>query len=70
MNNMDVPEAKWGAQAAQIFAEYLHRSWGVGDAACQNGVLLLLAIADRQIYISVASGADGEQKAYRHGYVY
>lgn len=39
-----------GAQeAAQKFAVDLFNKWGVGDAGCQNGVLLLLSRLDRQV---------------------
>lgn len=42
--------------AAGKFARRLHDLWGVGDARCNNGVLLLVSIKDRQIYISTGSG--------------
>lgn len=53
-------EVKWGrsaSKAAQTMAKSLHARWGVGDAACDNGVLLLLAVEDRQVYISTGKGA-------------
>ncbi|EFJ47425.1 hypothetical protein VOLCADRAFT_92125 [Volvox carteri f. nagariensis] len=45
------------AEAAENFARSLHDRWGVGDARCNNGVLLLISTDDRQIFISVGSGA-------------
>lgn len=45
------------AATAKAFARALHDSWGVGEAACQNGVLLLLSIGDRQSYISTGAGS-------------
>ncbi|GFR48941.1 hypothetical protein Agub_g10948 [Astrephomene gubernaculifera] len=45
-------------KAAKRFATALHDSWGVGDAACGNGVLLFLSQEDRQLYISTGAGAD------------
>lgn len=36
-------------QAAENFAIQLFNTWGVGDAKCQNGVLLLLSKHDRQV---------------------
>lgn len=45
------------AAAAQAFAKQLHDSWGVGHAECHNGVLLLVSVSDRQIYISTGAGA-------------
>jgi len=44
------PEVPAGTQAA-VFAKHLHNAWGVGDAACNNGVVLLLAIEERQVCI-------------------
>lgn len=37
-------------------AKDLHDSWGVGDINCQNGVVLVLAINDRTVGLSVGSG--------------
>lgn len=38
--------------AAREFAKQLHARWGVGMAECDNGVLVLLSVGDRQVYIS------------------
>ncbi|GIL52991.1 hypothetical protein Vafri_8709 [Volvox africanus] len=43
-------------EAAGQFAKSLHDRWGVGDAHCNNGVVLLISINDRQIFVSVGSG--------------
>jgi hypothetical protein len=56
MRKMEVPAGATPAQAAHDFAKALHERWGVGDAACNNGVLLLLAVEDRQVYISTGTG--------------
>lgn len=45
------------SDAAKSFAKELHGRWGVGLRECNNGVLLLLAVEDRQVYISTGSGA-------------
>lgn len=45
------------AAAAREFADALGERWGVGHAACADGVVLLLATEDRQVYISTARGA-------------
>ena len=45
--------------AAERFAKQLHDSWGVGDPACNNGVLFLLALENRQLYFSTGKGASG-----------
>lgn len=36
-------------QVAELFAKRLHNRWGVGHPACNNGVLLLLSVEDRQV---------------------
>lgn len=42
---------------AQHFARDIHDSWGVGDAACENGVMVFVAVEDRQVQISTGRGA-------------
>lgn len=37
------------AATAEAFARALHDDWGVGNPACQNGALLLLAVGDKQV---------------------
>lgn len=44
------------ADTAASFGSQLHNTWGVGSAACNNGVLLLLSTSDRQVYISTGEG--------------
>lgn len=56
MRSMALPAGTGAAQAARDFAKQLHAKWGVGDAACNNGVLLLLSVGDRQVYISTGAG--------------
>lgn len=41
---------------AEVFAKELHDSWGVGDAECNNGVVLLVSLQDRRMYISAGKG--------------
>ncbi|CAD7696649.1 unnamed protein product [Ostreobium quekettii] len=53
------------AQAARKLAEHLHGGWGVGHAACDDGVLVLLAISDRQIYVSTGKGARARLSDYK-----
>lgn len=40
--------------------KYLHDRWGVGNINCHNGIVIFLAIQDRQIYIS--TGKDSKEK--------
>ena len=49
MERMAIAPGQDPAAAAQSFAKDLHDAWGVGDAQCNNGVLLLLSIGDRQV---------------------
>ena len=41
------------------YANKLFRAWGIGDKKKNNGVLLLIAINDRQIWIEVGYGLEG-----------
>lgn len=49
VQRMQMAPASIPADVAENFATELHDRWGVGDAACHNGVLLLLAVQDRQV---------------------
>lgn len=42
---------------AENFAKEIGNGWGVGDAGCDNGVLLLLSMDDRYAYIKTAKRA-------------
>jgi len=64
MHRFQVTSAQPPSDTAAAFAGALHDAWGVGSAACDNGVLLLLSTRDRQMYISTgpaaaAAGLDG-----------
>jgi len=52
MKKMRVDQGMNPKDVARNFAKELHARWGVGLAECDNGVLLLLSVQDRQIYIS------------------
>ncbi|CAN0174140.1 unnamed protein product, partial [Ectocarpus fasciculatus] len=43
-------------ETAKRMAMQLHDTWGVGGAAKQNGVLILVSSKDRAVFISVGSG--------------
>ena len=49
MRGMEVPASETPASQAEAFAKALHQRWGVGNKACNNGVLLLLSVHDRQV---------------------
>jgi uncharacterized membrane protein YgcG len=58
MRRFQVEESEDAGAAAARFARELHAAWGVGSAACNNGVLLLLSADDRQVFISTGSGSE------------
>jgi hypothetical protein len=58
MRRLQVDGGQSPGEAAAAFARGLHEAWGVGSSACDNGVLLLLATRDRQVYISTGRGAE------------
>jgi uncharacterized membrane protein YgcG len=49
MHKMDRAKHADKAATAKAFARALHDAWGVGNPECQNGLLLLMAISDRQV---------------------
>lgn len=49
MHKMDRAKHADKTAAAQAFAKALHDAWGVGNPACQNGVLLFLAVGNREV---------------------
>ena len=49
MRKMDLRAGESPEEGAARFARQLFDAWGVGDAGCNNGVLLLLALQDRQV---------------------
>lgn len=57
MQSMSVPAGTTPGAAARAFAKRIHDDWAVGSAACNNGVVLLLAMEERQVYISTGKGA-------------
>jgi uncharacterized membrane protein YgcG len=59
MDRMVIAPGSTPESTAKSFATALHDQWGVGDVACNNGVLFLLSRDDRQVYISTGAGASG-----------
>lgn len=45
------------ASSTATFARSVMDSWGVGKPACNNGILLAMAIEDRQMFIATGHGA-------------
>ena len=52
MQAMQLQAGRNSAQQAEAFARQLHNAWGVGRAGCNDGVLLLLSVQDRQVRLS------------------
>jgi uncharacterized membrane protein YgcG len=46
--------------ASERFARTLHNTWGVGDKATDNGILLFLSIKDRAVFISTGAGVQSK----------
>ena len=44
-------------ETAKTFAKHLHDSWAVGHAGCDDGVMFLISILDRQLYVSTGKRA-------------
>lgn len=44
-------------QRAFQFAKDLHDRWGVGDAECQNGIVIVLSVQDHAMGFSIGAGA-------------
>ncbi len=49
-----------GNATVENYSIDLARSWGIGDKEKDNGVLVLIALADRTLRIEVGSGVEGE----------
>jgi len=60
MNKMKVEEGEQPAAVAKEFAKTLHARWGVGSSECDNGVLMLLSVDDRQVFVSTGKQAQRE----------
>ena len=54
MKNMDT---KGGLDSAEVFARHLHHKWGIGYSECDNGIMLLVAVENREVFISTGQGA-------------
>ncbi|KDD74804.1 hypothetical protein H632_c1063p0, partial [Helicosporidium sp. ATCC 50920] len=44
-------------ESARAFAQAVHDAWGVGDRACNDGLLVFLALEQRQVYVSTGAAA-------------
>ncbi|HDQ44606.1 MAG TPA: TPM domain-containing protein, partial [bacterium] len=45
-----------GGASIEVFANDLYRAWGVGEKGKDNGILILLAVEDRKVWIEVGYG--------------
>ena len=62
MQSMQLQAGRSAAEQAEVFARQLHGAWGVGRAGCDDGVLLLLSVRDRQVGVG---GIDQRLELYR-----
>jgi uncharacterized membrane protein YgcG len=46
-----------GSVSAASFTRNLHNRWGVGRRACGDGVLVMIAVRDREAYITTGDAA-------------
>ena len=46
---IDVPHGSDAGEAAEGFAAALMQAWGVGEAGCNDGAVLLLSLQPRQV---------------------
>jgi uncharacterized membrane protein YgcG len=53
-----VKDYRTDAGSFEAFATGLFNAWGIGDAARDNGVLLLVAVADRDVRVELGAGYD------------
>ena len=53
---IDSPAAYGGPEPLAAFAKALFNAWGIGDARRNDGVLVLLAMEDREMRITLGSG--------------
>ena len=60
MRKMKVDQDQQPAEVAKTFAKTLHARWGVGLSECDNGVLLLLSVDDKQVYVSTGAQSQRE----------
>lgn len=56
-----ISDYQTGDETIESFATALFNKWGIGDKEKNNGVLLLVAINDRQVRIEVGSGYGDSQ---------
>lgn len=53
-----VTVASLGGLPARAYATRLMREWGIGQAGLNNGLLVLLAPAESEVYVSVGTGLE------------
>lgn len=46
-----------GPSAAGTFTRGVHNSWGVGRHACGDGVVIMLAVGDREVFVTTGDAA-------------
>lgn len=54
-----VTVASTGDQTIQMYAVRMFEAWGLGGKGRDNGVLILVAVEDRQVWVEVGYGLEG-----------
>lgn len=58
-----------GGEVIENYAIKLARQWGIGDAEKNNGILLLLAVEEREVRIEVGRGLEGAITDIKSGFI-
>jgi uncharacterized membrane protein YgcG len=58
-----IKEYQTDDETIESFATHLFNSWGIGDRATNNGVLILVAVKDRKVRIELGSGYGSQYNA-------
>lgn len=58
-----------GGETIENYAIKLARQWGIGDAEKNNGILLLLAVEEREVRIEVGRGLEGAITDIKSGFI-
>jgi len=57
VRDMYLQSGRTAAEQTEFFAKFLHRSWGVGDVSCNNGLVFFLSVGSRQVHVTLMESA-------------
>lgn len=58
-----IKDYQTGDETIESFATHLFNTWGIGDRATNKGVLILVAVKDRQVRIELGTGYESQYNA-------